>query len=89
MRAGTQSRVKHVLTAFAVTILLVGCRIPGATFGTEPMQLRFGRMTEQAIAGGLAREARPGSSESTVPPVKESMAQPIILAGHAVPGPSR
>lgn len=89
MRAASQSRVNHVLTAFAIALLLAGCRLPGATFGTEPMQLRFGEMTHRAISAEFGHDARPNSSEATDPRVKESMAQPIILAGHTALAPSR
>jgi hypothetical protein len=67
-----------VLAAAAALTTLIGCRIPGASFGTEPLQLRFAEATRQAV---IAEEAR----SPTVPfrmPLRTTEAEPIVLAVH-------
>lgn len=76
MRAGRRDRAIRVLAAAAALMILVGCRIPGASFGTEPLQLRFAEATRQAI---IAEEARPQAAPYRTP-LRTAEAEPIVLA---------
>ena len=84
MRRGTNSRILRVLAAFAVPTLMVGCQIPGGSFGQEPLQTRFAALTKVAIQA----EPKPARPDHYTPTPRIA-AEPIVLAGHAqsVAGP--
>ncbi len=64
--------VKNLVLTIAASGLLVGCQVPGGSFGREPMQLRFAEMTCSALA---VEDAGPTSPYAApVRPAGESIA---------------
>jgi hypothetical protein len=80
MRPGSNSRILHVLAAFAVLSLIVGCQIPGGSFGQEPLQTRFAALTKVAIQ----TEPEPARPDHYTPAPRMA-AEPVVLAKHASP----
>lgn len=78
MRIGSNSRSLRVLAAFAALVLLVGCQIPGGSFGQEPLQTRFAALTKVAIQAE-PQPVRP----NRYTPTPQMAAEPVVLAGHA------
>jgi DMSO/TMAO reductase YedYZ molybdopterin-dependent catalytic subunit len=78
MRADQKRRTLRLLAAIAALTLLAGCRIPGATLGTEPLQLRFAAMTRTAIEA--QNDAAP--SDRYEPPARVTSAEPVVLAAN-------
>ena len=81
MRAGRKGSAFCVLAALAALTLLPGCVIPGASFGTEPLQLRFADATRTSLhADHQAPAAIPAEQ-----PIRSSESGPVvILAGREV-----
>ncbi|MGC1272110.1 MAG: hypothetical protein WBC44_00275 [Planctomycetaceae bacterium] len=83
MRAGRIQRAILVTSAALGLALLAGCRVPGASFGTEPLQLRFAAATRQAIDAKAAERApqlRPAVPSNE--PKRESLAEPAVLVAN-------
>jgi len=78
MRPGSKSRALRVLAAFTTLVLLVGCQIPGGTFGQEPLQTRFAALTKVAIEA----EPKPARPDRYTPTPRMA-SEPVVLAGHA------
>ena len=75
MRAGRNGTTARVLAAFATATLLAGCVVPGASFGTEPLQTRFAEATRLSL---LAQERSTSPARST----ERSSFEPVTLARH-------
>ena len=69
---------KNLTIAAAAATLLAGCQVPGGSFASEPMQLRFAAMTRSALAADEARPCDPYAA-----PVRLTAAEPIVIAGKA------
>lgn len=82
MRAGRNQRAFRVTAAAFALGLLVGCRVPGASFGTEPLQLRFSAATRQAIDAEAIIEERHRSTTPQSEPMRQSLSEPIVLAAY-------
>jgi hypothetical protein len=75
MRAGRKGTTARVLAAFAAATLLAGCVVPGASFGTEPLQTRFAEATRLSLI----------AQERPTPPARatdRSAFEPVVLAHH-------
>ena len=80
MRPDRIRRANCVIAALAALCLLAGCRIPGSTLGTEPLQLRFSAATQRAI--DVERFDRSRRQRGSVPwqePRRESLVEPIVI----------
>lgn len=82
MRAEQKNRAVFALAAVAALTLFVGCRIPGGSFGDEPLQTRFAALTRNAAEAGT--EPRP--QERAVPPMRVTQDEPVVIAGKADEG---
>lgn len=75
MHADRTSRTFRVLASVFASALLVGCQIPGGSFGHEPLQMRLAELTRVAVEADAARAAAPEAApERSVPE------RPVILA---------
>ncbi|MBA3313801.1 MAG: hypothetical protein M3552_08460 [Planctomycetota bacterium] len=78
MPAGTKTRTIRLLAAASLLTLMVGCRVPGASFASDPLQLRFAEATKQSMLAAEQAEAAP-----TPRPLQSAESKPIVLAGHS------
>lgn len=76
MRAGRKSGVLHVLAAAVTLSLLAGCQIPGASFGTDPLQTRFAEMTRRSV------EAEEQATQSAPEPSHTAPAKALLVMRH-------
>jgi len=80
MRSSLHNHVIRLLAIAAVASLMVGCQIPGSSFATEPLQLRFAAATQNSFMAA-ERAARTESSPA-LRPVQSAQKEPIVLAEH-------
>jgi hypothetical protein len=78
MRTGTTKRMIRLLAAASMLFLMVGCQIPGSSFASDPLQLRFAEATKQSLAAAEKHETR-----RLAHPQRSAQAEPIVLAGHS------
>jgi hypothetical protein len=73
MRAGRKSGVLRVLAAAVTLSMLAGCQIPGASFGTDPLQTRFAEMTRRSV------EAEEQSPQCAPEPSQPAPAKALLV----------
>lgn len=76
MQADRKGQALRVFAAVAALTFLAGCRIPGASFGNEPLQLRFAAVTRSAIQ---ADELSTGRAPD---PVRATPAKRMLVVRH-------
>lgn len=81
MRTSLHNHVIRLLTFAAVASLMVGCQIPGSSFATEPLQLRFAEATQSSMMA--AEKAERSAMRRKSQPMRSAEKETIVLAGHA------
>lgn len=77
MQANTKTRTICLLAALALLSLMVGCRVPGSSFASDPLHLRFAKATQMSMVAAETVEV-----DGVTKPTKSAQVESIVLAGH-------
>jgi len=73
----------HVIRLFAIAVVasfMVGCQIPGSSFATEPLQLRFAEATQRSLMA--AEQAERSATRPDAQPLRSAQHETIMLVEH-------
>lgn len=80
MKTNLHNHVIRLLAIAAAASLMVGCQIPGSSFASEPLQLRFAEATQQSLVA--VDEAERSKLSPDAQPTKSAEQETIVLAEH-------
>ncbi len=80
MRTTLQNHVIRLFAIAAVASLSVGCQIPGSSFATEPLQLRFAEATQYSLLA--AEKAERSTMRPDARPLRSAQTETIMLVEH-------
>jgi hypothetical protein len=80
MRFSLHNHVIRLLAVAAVASLMVGCQIPGSSFATEPLQLRFAEATQRSLLA--SEKAERSATRPEAQPMRSAEKETIVRVKH-------
>ena len=80
MKTNMHINAIRLVAIAAVASLMVGCQIPGSSFASEPLQLRFAEATQHSLLA--AEKAERSAMPPDAQPMRSAQQETIVLAGH-------